>query len=280
MSDLYNVYVDASGDNGFRFEKGSTTCYSVAIFATKTSDEEYNHEILINIKTVLHAKPRDEVKYSTLRRHKNSELAHTLMGQAKGILVLAVVRKQLMQPKELLTSVIHSLPIDNIPKIIGENNVGNIFIDQMKRPEELGVNYLLRESKTAATINDGNTPIGERVLFEDSKRAKLLQLADFYAGAARYFFEEYEKREHPLPCVACFGNIGKNHGARTKFHQKSLCKAVLKKQPLVHFQEMRKLAPLVYKNDGHALLHGFIWLPMTIPTAQFMFVACLLFPEK
>jgi len=68
-NEALDVYVDASGDNGFKFDSGSTVCYCVAIFASKTVDNQYNKEILKEIKKVLHCRDKDEIKYSTLRRH-------------------------------------------------------------------------------------------------------------------------------------------------------------------------------------------------------------------
>ena len=66
----YVMYVDASGDDGFAFERGATICYAAAAFLVKKEDIAHNLEILKQIKAIVGCNEKDEVKYSRIRRHR------------------------------------------------------------------------------------------------------------------------------------------------------------------------------------------------------------------
>ena len=66
----YVMYVDASGDDGFKFEKDSSICYCAAALLVKQEDISHNLAILEQIKKIVGCKATDEVKYSKIRRHR------------------------------------------------------------------------------------------------------------------------------------------------------------------------------------------------------------------
>lgn len=124
----YNAYVDASGDNGFKFEKNSSLCYVVNVLLCKQKDDDFNKNKLAEIKKLLGCKENCEIKYSTLRRHKKSREAHKLLGQIKGRLLFYVVFKKKLPRRKFETGITHSFPIDHIPSIVEAENVLNVFI--------------------------------------------------------------------------------------------------------------------------------------------------------
>ena len=60
----YVMYVDASGDDGIKFDAGSSLMYSVSCFLLKREDIPHNMSILSQIKGLMGAKETDEVKYN------------------------------------------------------------------------------------------------------------------------------------------------------------------------------------------------------------------------
>ena len=64
----YHLFVDASGDDGLKFEKGSSSCFVASNLIVKTEDIKFNKSILAEIKRLMGAKAKDEVKYHNLRR--------------------------------------------------------------------------------------------------------------------------------------------------------------------------------------------------------------------
>jgi hypothetical protein len=260
--DIYHAYVDSSGDTGFNFRKGSSPCYVVAVFLSKTTDDTYNQGLLLDIKRILHVKPLDEVKYSTLRRHKRSAEAHALLSRAKGTLLYFVALKRKMNPVDFESSILHSFPVGKIPTIIGDASIGNIFIDNLKKTEEFYIS-ILTKSEAAPTLENGTIRIGDKVVFEDSKRAKLLQLADFFAGAMRYFFERYEERKHLLPCFMCR-------------RRKNLCRHVVKHEPLEFRREISQISPLIYRADPDRILFKGLFLEPVELCNNFHFLNCKL----
>ncbi|MCL2249565.1 MAG: phosphotransferase, partial [Oscillospiraceae bacterium] len=72
----YIIYVDASGDDGLKFEKGSSLCFVASSVIIHKDDMSHNIAILNEIKKLMGGKVTDEVKYSKVRRHYNAEKIH------------------------------------------------------------------------------------------------------------------------------------------------------------------------------------------------------------
>lgn len=271
-TEKYNAYVDASGDNGFKFNKDSSICYSVAVFICKESDEPWNKDVLYNIKKLLGVKPTDEIKYSRVRRHKYSSESHKLISEVRGTLISWISFKRKLDPSKFFTSVIHTFPIEKVPQVVGTNHVGTIYIDRMKMPEEMGVHYLT-ELETATTIetDNGTVRIGQKVKFEDSKKIKLIQLADFYAGAIRYFFEEYDKRTIKLPCNNCI-----SLRIKSKNKKLNLCKHLIKKRPLSGIELIKPFAKSFYSEKDRGILLRGIYPDPPEYYRQLWFIDCFL----
>lgn len=64
------MYVDASGDDGFAFERGSSAIYTVNCFMCKTESIPYNQDVLRKIKAIFRCAPNIEMKSSTIIKSK------------------------------------------------------------------------------------------------------------------------------------------------------------------------------------------------------------------
>lgn len=133
----------------------------------------------------------------------------------------------------------------------------------MKRPEEEVVEIILNNPRLETV---GNDHLVGKIKFEDSKRIKLIQMADFYAGAMRYFFEEYEKRIKWLPCKFCL-------------RRRKLCRHIIKTSPLVHLYEIKCFSELIYRDEKNKIItNGLFWEPANGRDSwkSMLFVDCFL----
>lgn len=222
----YIMYVDASGDDGFDFREmrgdGSSPCYTVAAFATAIEDIPHNIEVLNNAKKLLgHQDNKSELKYTKVRRHRKSEEIHNeILDNLKGTLFIfnAFKKRDLdMSDKPFLSSLCHYLPI----KVLSDSYHDEaenfcIVVDHMKTFEEKGVSFML-ESDT-----DGYN-LEKQICYMDSKDAdaRLIQIADFFSGLYRNFFESIynnpdEFRKCLYSCPPCIDRFNRNRGSKYK----------------------------------------------------------------
>lgn len=194
----YVMYVDASGDDGFAFDRGATTCYVAAAFLVKQEDIAHNLAILKKIKTIVGCKETDEVKYSRVRRHRRSAEALGLLKDAKGKLSCQVVFKKEVdqahyQGNKHLSILCHLMALRSLDKYcLEENSKILIAIDRMKNTEETPLADVFDQIKGQRTRK-----YTERIVFRDSKDSNflLIQIADLLCGAIREHFEQYEDYE-------------------------------------------------------------------------------------
>ena len=86
----YYAYVDASGCDGFNFKEngqGSTRCFVATVLFVKAEDEKYNQGLLLDIKKLVGSKPWQEVKSTTVRRHKKRDEIFEILSRVKGSLI-------------------------------------------------------------------------------------------------------------------------------------------------------------------------------------------------
>lgn len=197
----YVMYVDASGDDGFAFERGATICYAAAAFLVKKEDIAHNLEILKQIKTIVGCKETDEVKYSRVRRHRRGAEALGLLKDAKGQLSCQVVFKKGVDQAEYqgnkkLSILCHLMALRALDNYcLEENSKILIAIDRMKNTEEVPLAGAFDYIK-----NQRDRQYTEQIVFRDSKDANflLIQIADLLCGAIREHFEQYETHKDML----------------------------------------------------------------------------------
>lgn len=210
------MYVDASGDDGFRFEKDSSVCYCAAALLVKQQDILHNLSILQKIKKIVGCKPTDEVKYSKIRRHRRGAEALALLRDIKGKMSCYTIFKKELSEEEIpkdgskvLSVVCHTMALrsmDYFGFFPGEKVL--IAIDRMKHTEEKP----LERQFTDGILGGQNHPernFTYNVIFRDSKDANflLIQIADLLCGSVREHFEQYETNEDMMyfrsVCPSC-----------------------------------------------------------------------------
>jgi hypothetical protein len=180
----YIVYVDASGDDGMKFEKCSSLCFTTACFISAVSDISQNTFILNKIKEMCGRKITDELKHSRLRRHRAYSGALKELENLKGMVAIHNSFKQEIVNNENLTAFTHTFPIELILKLeefSGKNIL--ICIDRMKQTDMNVVEQILGLKNHESNI---------KIIFRDSKdiNFELIQIADILSGLFRCFFED------------------------------------------------------------------------------------------
>lgn len=103
----YILFVDASGDDGYKFgEKrndGSSFSFVVSCFVTEPKNLEYNKNILLEMKQSLFIKPEQEIKSTALKRHKNADAAYEVFSKLKGFAYSLVADKNLLKKQDPVT---------------------------------------------------------------------------------------------------------------------------------------------------------------------------------
>ncbi len=192
----YIMYVDASGDDGFKFEKDSSVCYAAAALFVKQEDIAHNLRILNEIKRTLGCKETDEIKYSRVRRHKKGDAALSLLRNIRGQMSCYVVfKKEIDQTKYAgnkdMSVICHYMAMRSVDSYtLGTDDKVLVAIDRMKKTEEEPLKSALDAKQQK---NEGNGP-EVSVIFRDSKDYQflLIQIADLLCGAIREHFEQYE----------------------------------------------------------------------------------------
>jgi len=188
----YVMYVDASGDDGTKLEAGSSLQYAVSCFLMRREDIQHNTNILFQIKFLMGAREKDEVKYSKVHRHPKKEQIHALLKNVKGYLSSSIVfKKEVLHDTAYMKSLgglSHALSIlfiSFLSKELGNSSVA-IYVDRMKQKEMRLVEYILGYHKDRGSNLPSHT-----IEFKDSKAAgyELIQMADIFAGITRRYFE-------------------------------------------------------------------------------------------
>lgn len=203
----YVMYVDASGDDGFKFEKDSSSCYCAAALLVKQEDIPHNLAILEQIKKIVGCKATDEVKYSKVRRNRRSPEALELLKDIKGRMSCFVTFKKELAKEEIPTNgskelsiICHIMALESIKYFdFMANDRVLIAIDRMKNTEEVPLENFIHD-KLFTTRQQPDQHFSHEVLFRDSKDSEylLIQIADLLAGIVREHFEQYETNEDML----------------------------------------------------------------------------------
>lgn len=253
----YFVYVDASGDDGFKFEKGSSSCYVASCLIVHKSDVQHNIDILSKIKFIMGAKPGDEVKSTRLRRHPRRNKIYELLPDVRGALYSMVAFKKMLNDERMLdtkskylTSLCHTFPLVSMQKHFVSDSESKILvvIDRMKKVEmdavEVTVSHFFSKE-----MYDGDYEL----IFRDSKdpRYEMLQLADIFAGISREYFELYETDN-------TVKQLRNKCGLCSKMYNKCLCKPRDRRITHIPFQ---KIKPLYSNNPTGLVVASFMTIP-------------------
>jgi hypothetical protein len=219
---MHHVYADASGDDGFKFEdkdagfNGSSYWFSIAPVIMKVQDVDHNKRIVLGLKRIIGSKPRDEITWRRLRKHKKrqecleklSESRVQLMGIAVG--KLAIQDEQLRDPHtKILSFLLHTFWLDVLSEMFPAAPPKSILVmvDTYKAGlVDFGAvvrDYANRRSASPPGRKDHLPSLDPfDIKFERSVSIQLLQLADIFAGIVRDLFEGLRGQQLP-PCPVC-----------------------------------------------------------------------------
>lgn len=267
----YVMYVDASGDDGFKFEKDSSSCYCAAALLVKQEDILYNLDILKQIKKIVGCKETDEIKYSKIRRHKRGADALGLLSSLKGRMSCYLVFKKELPPEKRpdsgskeLSVICHIMAMRSMEFFqFSPNEKTLIAIDRMKNTEEEPLGEVLKSEPFGKRLSQEHHHSYD-VIFRDSKDANflLIQIADLLCGTIREHFEQYETNEDMLyfkracpPCVTVW--LSKKGVTR------KLCKnARSRAHRIIHSKNLHNVLPLFPVIKGPQFFDYFFVSPL------------------
>jgi len=207
----HRIYVDFSGDDGDPSKPNSSKVISMAWVLSSAQNIRYNEGIVLQMKKVIGCKPKDEIKYRSIRRHrKKMELLTILTGAKVQLLILLVLKERvkdtsLRNPRtKRLVDYIHYFPISRFmtTKVLPpypEAWFQLIF-------DEIG--WAGCQDEIRLFYNNDNNIIWDAdedpdsLLFGKSGAILMLQLADIFAGMMREYIEELNDQNLP-PCHVC-----------------------------------------------------------------------------
>lgn len=243
----YVMYIDASGDDGSKFNMGSSSCYAAAGLLVKQRDISYNLDILSQIKSVIGCKEDNEIKYSRIRRHRYGDKALSLLSNIRARLSCYIVfKKELKHETYLedksLAALCHTMTIHSIRfQDIAASSKVLIVIDHMKKIEETSLVAMLDFLGRHQYFKNYDMSI----TFQDSKNVnfRLIQIADLLCGTVREHFEQYETSENMLYfskiCPVCNGSLD------GIFKPKPMCKnGEMRAEQILQSQALKYIAPL------------------------------------
>lgn len=197
------MFVDASGDDGYKFKEtsnaGSSYSFVVSCFVTTPDELEYNKSVLLNMKHALSVKPEQEIKSTSLKRHKYATRAYACMQELHGFAYSLIADKRLIQntpikienefsiltqiAKNDLSGITHTFPYFSLTSsdILAPDDKVLIVIDNMKK----------REKESIKSFLSGSSFKKYHLIFRDSKDKdfSLIQIADIMAGTIRVYYE-------------------------------------------------------------------------------------------
>lgn len=204
----YIMFVDASGDDGFQFREnpgdGSSSTFVASCFVVRPEDINHNEDVLEQIKGVLNISPQNELKSTTLKRHRLANRAYALINDLKGQCFSMIAFKKDLVGKDKyknycdvkakeLSGLTQAFPYYAINKLNYFSSSDRILIvmDCMKKSEMDVVEKNLKEYQISPTVSENYD-----LIFRDSKDARytLIQIADIFAGIIREYFEKNLQR--------------------------------------------------------------------------------------
>ncbi len=190
------VFADFSGDTGV--VKGSTASMVYSWVIVERDQYETVESLIFQAKRLISMKASEEIKYRTVRRHRNRDsILDLLVGAPVRIIIFYVLKSG--EERVLPVEVGNAFPIESILKWIETANSHSptevqIVIDQTKWQH---TDTLIRSILTG----DGSVD-DKDLVFGQSGSLEILQYADIVAGYFREFLEGLTARGVP-PCHLC-----------------------------------------------------------------------------
>lgn len=222
----YIMFVDASGDDGYKFKEtsgdGSSFSFVVSCFVTTPNELEHNKFVLQNMKKAMFVKPEHEIKSTALKRHKRAAYVYSELSNLHGFAYSVIVDKKLIKdpeytlaPNEIyrelllltqqdISGITHTFPYIALmsSNLLSDKDKTLIVIDNMKKREMESIRYIL----------SGTSPENYDLIFRDSKDKNfpLIQIADIFAGTIRAYYENcIPLSTHNKMCHLCVSFIAK-----------------------------------------------------------------------
>jgi len=173
------IYVDDSGDPGFKLSRGSSRYFAIAAIFFKNEDDMKQTDAKIDqIRTELKLTKRHEFKYRKLKQEMK-EVFMERIGSMNFDIGITVVDKEKITNQKIVknpSSFYNSAILNTLESWLDAKNV-YIFIDG-----EAGRGY----RRDVKTFFRKNLPRGfiKKVVYVDSSENNLIQLADMVAGAS------------------------------------------------------------------------------------------------
>ena len=268
----HKIFVDFSGDDGAPSKPNASKVISMAWVLSSVEDIHHNEGVVLQIKKLIGCRPKDEIKWRSIRRHRRlGEILKILEKVKVNLLILIVLKQKLTEERLIdtrtkkLVNIIHWVPINRF------------FITGLLLPypqswfqlvfDEVGwagceeeIRDFYRKDKDILWDADTDP---DSLMFGKSGAILLLQLADIFAGILREYVEQQiEKGDFP-PCHIC--NMKQIRDCTYKRKGLTVGKADFMKTP----------SPLLIANkDGKRIDFGFMVRP---PEEQYryLFVDCL-----
>ena len=208
----YIMFVDAAGDDGILFEeRKSSKTYVVACFVINSSQLNIYNDLLDQLKRIVGANVNQEVKSTTVLKHKKRANVLSFIKEMDGDLYAHIAFKEkLVQEgkfdealvqKKFFSSMCHVHPIKLFSTYYANSRV-LCLIDNMKKVEQHLVQSILE-------VNLPELPSipADKLdfCFIDSKSEKYraIQFADFFAGILREFSISYLEKNAHQRCAIC-----------------------------------------------------------------------------
>ena len=283
------MFVDASGDDGYKFKEtsseGSSFSFVVSCFVTTPKELEHNKQVLLNMKHVLFVKPEQEIKSTALRRHRNADAAYSEMSNLKGFAYSLIADKKLIQDaipdsskkfrtltiiaQKELSGVTHTFPYISLctSNLISDADKILIVIDNMKKREMDSIKSILSNEHM------GNYDL----IFRDSKDKNftLIQIADIMAGTIRNYYENcLPLGTHNRYCRVCFSSLVKNKHSPIIFKCKTKERKLYKKY--IADTKFNTILAFHQHNDTQTPWGEHIIILPVEQSLYFMYIACLI----
>lgn len=260
-----NIYVDASGDDGFH-ERSSET-FTVALAIEPEEAAGNNQKAFIDIKRLLGCRPGDEIKYGSLKKPPKAPEAWRALHQLNCAIQAFPMIKSEMEEQEresiILNAATHALGIQCAMgyawNIMGVSTI-ELHIDKSLKSIESAISdAILIAQQSVPQIENI-----EGVHFVDSKRVQMVQVADIFAGAIAEFLEG--NLDSPLTqCRACPSVI---RVAR----QQRICRPHQLQRKIRKYDIFQRVEPLLAYDGSHSLTLG----PLGFLSVRWDFLNCMM----
>jgi hypothetical protein len=171
------IWVDDSGDPGFKFKHGSSAYLVIACIVADNENAKEIHDQIVRLKHILRWSESSEFKFA--KTNPVAKLAFFSQLSNLEFRAFVVLADKTKTPERKPGDFYNEMILAALKSISPQIESANIVIDG-----ESGKNY----RQKAKTYFRQNLPKGtiDRVRYQDSKKNVLLQLADMIAGAVNY----------------------------------------------------------------------------------------------